>query len=190
MHHYQRNLALLYETPAELPVDRAPPKNNLRALVRSICAGGRRVLTEEESKRFLRNYKIPSTRTRLARNAEEAVRIADETGYPVVLKIASPDISHKTDVGGVVTGIDSAPRVVEVFETMVRQAKEAVPDALISGVTVQAMVRDIDYELILGAKKDKDFGAVILFGMGASAPGCSAISPSPCRHKTRRSPAA
>jgi len=166
MHRYQRNLELLYETPADLPVDQAPPKNNLKALIRAICAGGRRVLTEDESKRFLRNYKIPTTKTRLAKNVEEALGMAKETGYPVVLKIASPDISHKSDIGGVVTGIDSADRLTEEYGGLLERAKSACPGATIRGVTVQKMIEGIDYELILGAKKDRDFGAVILFGMG------------------------
>ena len=107
MYKYQRNLELLYETPGELPVDQAPPKNSLKALIRSICREGRKVLTEEESKRFLASYKIPCTPVRIARSADAAAAIAGQIGYPVVLKIVSPDIPHRSDAGGMALGIRS-----------------------------------------------------------------------------------
>ncbi|OPY63628.1 MAG: Succinyl-CoA ligase (ADP-forming) subunit alpha [Syntrophorhabdaceae bacterium PtaU1.Bin034] len=166
MYTYERNLELLYETPVELPVDLAPPKNSLKTLIRSICQEGRTTLTEEESKRFLTSYKIPSTPVRVARNVEEAMTLARRSGYPVALKIVSPDILHKTDVGGVVLGVSSDADMERKYADMMGKILERMPNARIIGVSVQKMVESIDYELILGAKKDKDFGAVILFGMG------------------------
>ena len=129
MYKYQRNLDLLYETPAELPVDQSPPKNSLKALIRSICMEGRTALTEEESKRFLTSYKIPSTSVLVARNAEEAVNMARHIGFPVVLKIVSPDILHKTDVGGVALGIRSEKQLEASYAEMMKRIAENVPHA-------------------------------------------------------------
>ncbi len=169
MYKYQRNLDLLYETPSELPVDQSPPKNSLKALIRSICKEGRTALTEEESKRFLTSYKIPSTSVRIARNVEEAVNMARHINFPVVLKIVSPDILHKTDVGGVALDIRSEKQLEEKYTEMMSHIAQNVPQARITGVSVQRMVEHVEYELILGTKKDKDFGSIILFGMGGVA---------------------
>jgi acetyltransferase len=107
MYNYERNLEILYETPADVPVDSAPPNNTLKALVRKILAEGRTILTEEESKRFLANYRIPTIRTHMVSNVEDAITVARSEGYPLVLKIVSPEISYKSDAGGVVLGISS-----------------------------------------------------------------------------------
>ncbi len=166
MYKYGRNLELLYETPAELPVDLAPPKSNLKALIRRVVKEGRTVLNEEESKRFLLNYGIPTTKPYISKNAEEAIRKAKGIGYPVVLKIVSPDITHKSDVGGVVVGIDSDEKLMEKYDRLNRRIKETAPYARIEGISVQKMIEQVDYEIMLGAKKDKYFGTIILFGMG------------------------
>jgi acetyltransferase len=92
--------------------------------------------------------------------------IATDLGYPVVLKIASQDILHKTDVNGVVPGIESSQVLKEQFQALVDRVRKAKPDARVDGVYVQKMLKNVDYELILGSKKDRDFGAVILFGLG------------------------
>ncbi len=168
MYKYGRNLELLYETPAELSVDQAPPKSNLKALIARLAKEGTTAVSEKDSKRFLSNYGIPTTKPYLAHNADGAVRLADEIGYPIVLKIASPQIIHKTDVGGVVTGIDSEKKLRSEYEAMMQRVKTKHPEAKISGVTVQKMIEKIDYELILGARKDRDFGSVILFGYGGT----------------------
>ncbi|HUV80117.1 MAG TPA: bifunctional acetate--CoA ligase family protein/GNAT family N-acetyltransferase [Candidatus Bathyarchaeia archaeon] len=166
MYRYARNLELLYETPAELPVDQAPPKHNLKALIRRSVKEGRTILTEDESKRFLMNYGIPVTRPYMAKNVEKAIRIANEIGYPVVLKIVSPEIVHKSDVGGVVRGIESEKRLRDEYEKLIERVKENAPAARIEGLAVQKMIENIDYEIIVGSKKDEDFGSIILFGMG------------------------
>ncbi len=163
---YARNLELLYETPEELPVDQAPPKHHLKAFIRRAVREGRTVLNEKESKRFLSNYGIPVTRIHEAADAEGALAAARETGYPVVLKIVSPDITHKSDVGGVATAICSDEALRREYEALLQRVQQTSPEARIAGVSVQRMMERIDYELILGAKKDKDFGSVILFGMG------------------------
>jgi len=169
MYKYGRNLELLYETPAELSVDQAPPKSNLKALIARLAKEGTTAVSEKDSKRFLSNYGIPTTKPYFAHNAEGALRLASEIGYPVVLKIASPEITHKSDVGGVVTGIDTDTKLKSEYEAMMQRIKAGHPHAKISGVTIQKMIEKIDYEIILGARKDRDFGSVILFGMGGTA---------------------
>jgi acetyltransferase len=166
MYRYGRNLELLYETPAQLSVDQAPPKSNLKALVARLAREGTVVVNEEDSKRFLSNYGIPTTKPYLARKVEEAVGHAGEIGYPVVLKIVSPDITHKTDVGGVATAIRSDEQLRKEYDALIQRVRRSRPEATVHGVTVQKMIEEIDYEIILGARKDRDFGTVVLFGMG------------------------
>jgi acetyltransferase len=166
MYKYFRNLKLLYETPAELPTDLSPPKHHLKTLIKRAITEGRKVLTEEESKRFLINYGIPTTKPYISRDVEDAVYMASKVGYPIVLKITSPDITHKSDIGGVLTGIVSDEELRAGYSSLIKKAKENVPEARMVGVSIQKMILNLDYELILGVKKDKDFGSVILFGMG------------------------
>jgi len=165
MYRYRQNLDLLYQTPEELSVDFSPPKSHLKVMVHK-AAKQRTALTQPEVDRFLDAYHIPRAKGRLAKNVEQASLIASELGYPVVLKIASQDILHKTDMGGVISGIDSAQTLKEKYQLLMDRAKKAKPDARIDGVYVQEMVKSIDYELIVGSKKDRDFGSIILFGMG------------------------
>jgi acetyltransferase len=168
MYRYRRHLDQLCETPDELPAYKAPLKNHLKELLKVAAKEGRILLNEEESKDFLSTYGIPTTVVQIAQDSEAAASIAEELGYPVVIKVVSPDISHKSDVGGVVVGIDSSAALKEAFEKLMERIKERAPAAAIKGVAVQKMFEDIDYELILGSKKDKDFGSVILFGMGGT----------------------
>jgi len=140
---YGRNLELLYETPAELPVDRAPPKNSLKALIRSICQEGRTVLTEEESKRFLTAYKIPATPLRIAHNLDELTAIGKQMDYPAVLKVVSPDILHKTDVGGIALSIRSLAELQTRYGEMIGTVGQKAPKARIAGVSVQKMVEPV-----------------------------------------------
>jgi acetyltransferase len=165
MYRYQRNLDQLYQTPHEFPVDFSPPKAHLKVVIRN-AAKTRRALTQPEVDRFLDAYAIPRVKGALAKSADQAASIAIDIEYPVALKISSQDILHKTDIGGVVTGLASAQAVKDSYKAIIERAHNAKPEARIDGVYVQKMVSNIDYELILGAKKDKDFGSVILFGMG------------------------
>ena len=166
LYHYQRSLEFQYETPGELPVDQGPSKNNLKAFIRRVFKEGRTVLNEEESSRFLTTYGIPVMKSETSRAAGEAISIANDLGYPVALKIMSPDILHRMDVGGVVTGITSENELQKEFEQLIERAKKYAPKARITGVAVQKMIEKIDYEIFLGAKKDKDFGSVIVLGVG------------------------
>ncbi len=166
MYQYKRNLELVYETPAELPVDSAPPKRPLTVILRNATKENREILTEKEAKDFLQHYGIPVVKTLVAVTADEAAALAAQVGYPVVLKILSPQIIHKTEAGGVVLDIGSEPELRKAFDQIMQRAKEYNPKAEIHGVTVQSMVKSQGYEVILGAKTDPLFGPVILFGMG------------------------
>ena len=168
MCRYKRHLDQLYETPAELPSHKAPSKGHLKELLRMALTEGRTLLNEGESKDFLKTYGIPVTMPQFVQGPEAAVSIAEKVGYPVVIKVVSPNISHKSDVGGVITGIDSSAALKEAYEKLMQRVKRRAPEAAITGVAVEKMITDVDYELILGAKKDKDFGSVILFGMGGT----------------------
>jgi acetyltransferase len=127
----------------------------------------RNFLNEVETKALLEEYKIPTTKTKLAKSAEGAAEIADLIGYPVVLKIQSPQILHKTDAGGVLLSLKNAEQVQEAFNRIVKNAKEYDPTASIEGVTVQKMVTlSGGIELIIGLKKDPIWGPAIIFGAG------------------------
>ena len=166
MYQYKRNLELLYETPEELPVDSVPPKRPLMVIIRNAAREKREILSEMEAKQLLEYFNIPVVKTLVAKTADEAVISASQIGYPVVLKILSPQIVHKTDAGGVVLDINSEAELRETFGNVVQRAKEYNPEAEIHGVTVQPMIKKRGYEIILGAKTDPLFGPVILFGMG------------------------
>jgi acetyltransferase len=166
MYQYQHNLELLYETPEELPVDSAPPRRPLQVTLQKAARENREILTETEAKQILEDYEIPVVKPRVATTPDEAANAAEQLGYPVVLKILSPQITHKTDAGGVVLDIESEARLREAFEQIVRRAKAYNPKAKIQGVTVQPMVKSKGYEVILGSKKDPLFGPVLLFGLG------------------------
>ncbi len=166
MYDYSRNLELLYETPGELPIDVAPAKHNLNALLRRVAATGRLVLTEEESKHFVTTYGMPIVRQSTAHSVEEALSAAADLGYPVVLKVVSHAITHKSAVGGVEVGVCSPDDLEGAYERVMTRVKASEPEAEIEGIAVQKMVRDIDYELMLGMKKDCQFGSVLLFGAG------------------------
>ncbi|MEM2280788.1 MAG: GNAT family N-acetyltransferase [Candidatus Bathyarchaeia archaeon] len=166
MYQYRRNLELLYETPEELPVDVSPPKLPIMTILRNAAVENREVLTEFEAKKILEFYNIPVVKTYVARDEDEAVAIASRIGYPVVLKILSPQIIHKTDAGGVALDLKNEDEVREAFKVITRNAKRYNPNAEILGVTVQPMIKKRGVEVILGSKKDIVFGPVILFGMG------------------------
>ncbi len=166
MYRHKRNLELLYETPEELPTDLSPPKNHLRLLIRKAAKEGRTALTEEEADKFLDAYMVPRAEAHIAKSPDEAASIASSIGYPVVLKAMSPDVIHKTDAGAVVIGVDSEDKLRSEYQRLIETVQEAVPKARIDGVYIQKLMMKIDYELILGARRDKDFGAVILFGQG------------------------
>lgn len=167
---YARNLTLLHETPRDIPVAFSFDRQRLRGVFESLLTEGAEILTESVSKAFLEAYGIPITKPFLARTAAQAAEVAKRIGFPVVMKIHSPQITHKTDVGGVMLNLATEQAVREAFEKLVRRAQEKRPDAQILGCTVQQMVSyPNSFELIIGTKRDPVFGAVILVGMGGVA---------------------
>lgn len=164
---YVRRRELLYVTPRDVPLAFTLERAALRAQFEELAASGQSVLSEDQSKALLVAYGIPVTQTARAATAEEAVRLADEIGYPVVLKVLSPQITHKTDVGGVVLDLANADAVRLAFDEIMRSTRERCADAELHGVTVQRMVVfSRGMELILGAKTDPVFGPVIMVGLG------------------------
>ena len=167
---YARNLSILHETPRDIPVEFTLDRQRLRGVFNTILTEGQDILSENVSKAFLEAYEIPVTKPHAARTADEAVEVAHQIGYPVVLKIHSPQITHKTDVSGVVLNLASDEAVRRTFDRMVAKAKQVRPDAEIRGVTVQQMITYPNgFELIMGTKKDPIFGSVIMVGMGGIA---------------------
>ncbi len=126
---------------------------------------GRTLLTEIEAKGFLKEAGLNVVDTRLARSEDEAVSIARELGFPVVLKIASPDVVHKTDAGGVKLNLKTSAQVAKAYEDIMRSVKEKHPLAKVQGVSVQKMAKP-GVEVIIGMSKDAQFGPVIMFGLG------------------------
>jgi acetyltransferase len=168
MYHYARNLENLYETPEDMALDVGTPKNHLKLLIRNAARAGRLVLSEDDSKKFLNTYRINVTLPHFAADANAAVSAASDMGYPVVMKIQSPDISHKSDVGGVQLNLQTPEAVRKAFQEMTDAIQLNIPGARIEGVTVQQMVTTYDYELIIGSKKDPTLGPVIIFGQGGT----------------------
>ncbi len=166
---YSENQQMLYETPREVPVSFQYDRHELRKKYLSEIFPKAKILNEDDSKILVNDYGIDTTHPTPAANEDEAVKIAEKKGYPVVLKIYSPDITHKSDVGGVALNIKNEEMVRATFRNMVKTAAEKRPDARIDGVTVQKMVDTKDgIELILGTKKDPVFGTVMLVGMGGT----------------------
>ena len=128
-------------------------------------AEGRTLLTEVESKQLLHDAGIAVTLSRLATSASEATTMAAEVGFPIVLKIVSGDIAHKSDVGGVALELADAAAVEAAYAAMMESVAEAAPDATIDGVAVQAMAEP-GTEVIIGTTTDPQFGPVMMFGLG------------------------
>jgi len=125
----------------------------------------RNVLTEVESKELLKKAGIPVVEAKLARSKKEAISISKEMGFPVVLKINSPDVVHKSDSGGVKLGLANATQVGKAYSEIISSIKQAYPEAQIQGVSVQPMASP-GVEVIVGISKDPQFGPVIMFGLG------------------------
>jgi acyl-CoA synthetase (NDP forming) len=126
---------------------------------------GRTILTEIEAKQVVKDASINVVETRLAKSTKEAVAISNDIGFPVVLKIASPDVIHKTDAGGVKVGLKNSAEVKKAYAEIMASVLKKYPKADIQGVAVQAMAKS-GIEIIIGMNKDDQFGPVIMFGLG------------------------
>jgi acetyltransferase len=167
---YHRNRQTLLETPRDIPLKFPLPREQLRQRLDEITRRNGDMLSEDDSKQLLATYGIPVAMPRAADSADAAVHVAGEIGYPVVLKVHSPQITHKTDVGGVALNLTNEAEVRAAFERITAAARRLRPDAEILGVTVQRMITAVHgVELILGVKRDPVFGPVMLVGYGGVA---------------------
>jgi acetyltransferase len=169
MWRYAENLRALYETPVPSadPADLASGRARAQALIESVRKTGRTILTESESKELLSCYGIPVVITKVAGTEAEAARLAREIGFPVVLKLYSETITHKTDVGGVQLNLADESEVRRAFKAIKTACSEKAGAQHFQGVTVQKMIKLSEaYEVILGSSIDPQFGPVLLFGMG------------------------
>lgn len=172
MWRYTDNLHSLYETPEFADEQEQVDRARAAEIIATARAKGRTLLTEVESKQLLAAYGIPTVETRVATSVEDAVSCADAMGYPVVLKVHSETITHKTDVGGVKLNLKDAAAVRAAFREIEESVREKAGSAnkdgqpAFLGVTVQPMVKLDGYELILGSSIDSQFGPVLLFGLG------------------------
>jgi len=170
MWQYDRNLRLIYETPS-LPTDsveETPNRHLVDEIVKHALSTGRSILTEYESKQVLAAYYIPTVNTMLAASEDDAVARAGEIGYPVVIKLNSETITHKTDIGGVQLNLPDENAVREAFRRMQAAVAEKAGAEHFQGVTVQPMAKLDGYELIIGSSIDSQFGPVLLFGTGGT----------------------
>ncbi len=168
MWRYTYNLRSLYETPSlgEGPELDETARTRVRQMILEVRSQARTLLNEFESKKLLSLYGIPTVDTRVAGSADEAVALARDLGFPVVLKVFSNSITHKTDAGGVKLNLPDETAVREAYHAIQSSVSEKVGASQFGGVTVQPMINREGYELILGSSVDPQFGPVLLFGSG------------------------
>jgi acetyltransferase len=170
MLEYRATQSNLLQTPTADPQEFSCDRAAVRRVIAAVHSEGRDILTEPESKIVLGAYGVPMVETIVASDPDAAVGAAERLGFPVALKILSPDISHKSDVGGVVLGLATADAVRAAMDGMLARVRSRKPAARIDGVTVQRMADGSGaFELIAGATVDAIFGPVILFGHGGTA---------------------
>ncbi len=183
MYKYYRNLTMLYETPGELSLKEMPLKNYLKVLMLRALREGRNVLTEEESKEFVLNYGIPGITLYTVRNQEDALAIAERIGYPVLLKMVSRHFGGGESGGPPIkSAVHSEQEMASKYRHLLKsiendnadpgepQSQGAEEPEASFNITVQKMVEKIDYEILLGSRKHKDFGSVITFSIGGVGP--------------------
>ena len=170
MVRYQRSREMLMETPPNIPEIFTPAPKAVQAIISNALSEGRQWLSEFEAKAVLSAYQIPVSDTRIVSSPEEAEAAAAEMNQTVVLKILSPDITHKSDVGGVALNLQTPALVKKSALMMLERIRQYRPDAKIEGFTIQPMIRRKNArELIVGVTDDIQFGPVILFGHGGTA---------------------
>jgi acetyltransferase len=167
MWKYTYNLRSIYETPESAEGEGAD-RGRVEEIVDRVRDSGRTILTEFEAKQVLAAYGIPTVRTEVARSPGEAVKLADRLGYPVVLKLDSETITHKTDVGGVRLNLQDSGEVRRAYEEMETSITENYGPEDFGGVAVQRMISLDGYELIVGSSPDPQFGPIMLFGSGGT----------------------
>lgn len=167
LYHYARHLELLFQTPEERNIEPSiRGKEKIKKIIQHALKENRTLLNEGEAKEIIEHYGIKTTRPLVATTEDEAISLAKKVGFPVVMKIHSPQITHKSDAGGVALNLDCEKTVKDAYKKMMKTVKQNAPDATIEGVTIQKMIDYKGGEFILGSKKDPVFGSVILFGLG------------------------
>jgi acetyltransferase len=166
---YAANQQLLLQVPAPLGRESAPDGDGARLIIEAALEAGQEWLNPAESKAVLAAFRIPIVRSLPAHSAAEAVTIAQEIGFPVVMKILSPGITHKSEVGGVRLGLASAPSVRENYQSMLAEVSRRRPEARLDGVLIEPMhAMRYGRELMVGVVRDEIFGPVISFGLGGA----------------------
>jgi acetyltransferase len=167
--NYSKNMEALYETPKEVPVSFHYDRQHLREKFVNDIFPKNKTLSVADAKAIINAYGIESTKPILATSADDAAATAKKIGYPVVMKIESPDVTHKSDIGGVILDIENEDILRASYIGMLERITSKNPDLRIDGVTIQKMIdKEDSVELILGIKKDPVFGTVILIGMGGT----------------------
>lgn len=169
LYRYKKNIEQLYETPTGSAPNIEPNWEKLDGIINDCLESKVKVMPEYKSKEFLKEYGIRVIKTSIAKNRKEALSKGREIGFPLALKVNSPDIVHKTDAGCVILGIRNEKSLFAAYDKAMKNAKEYNKKARIEGVTIQEYLENRDYEVIIGAKKDSIFGSVILFGMGGTS---------------------
>lgn len=169
-HHiskYYRNQKLLLQTPEPTRQHGRPEAEGAKMLIEALLAERRKVLSEMESKAILRAFRIPVAQTMVARTATEALLLAEQIGFPIAMKVDSPDLPHKSDAGGVRLNIKNAPAVRNAYHDIIETVQKRHPDAKINGVSIEPFLsRPNGRELMIGVFRDPIFGPVITFGAG------------------------
>lgn len=168
IYKYSENLKNLYETPSATPHAFSPKTDENRMIISQAISNNRKALTEIEAKSLLQNYEIPVVDSAVAQTARQAAKLGKEIGYPVAMKILSPDILHKTEIGGVKLDINNEEEASQAYNKIMTAVRRHEPQASVDGVLIEAMVEK-RYELLIGCRKDPLFGPAIVFGMGGVA---------------------
>lgn len=166
LYEYGKNIERLTQIPIRTDTRLIIHRETAGSIIKTALAENNTCLLENTAKTLLDAYGIPVNDTRIADTEEAALTISEQTGFPVVLKICSRDIPHKSDCNGVALDLKTGRDVLTAYRRIMENARRRFPDARITGVTVQAMQDRADVELIIGARKDPQFGPVIVFGMG------------------------
>jgi acetyltransferase len=167
---YRCNQELLMETPPSLPANFKPDREEARRIIEEALASGHEFMSEPEAKAVLASYGVPTVDTYITKSPQDARDKAQSMGFPIALKIISPQITHKSDVGGVVLNLETPEDVEKAAHDMLARVRKTFGDLEVSGFSVQTMVRRPGaHELIVGVVNDPIFGPVILFGEGGTA---------------------
>lgn len=151
----------------EFPIcpSRSKGNDDLTELIRKVSSQGRTIMLADETQKIAKRYGIPTPQGKSARNVSQALRIARDLGFPIVMKIVSQDIIHKSDIDGVKTGIESYSQIKETFKQLMKNSKRSRETVRISGVYVQKMVES-SLEFFVGGFRDTQFGPMVMFGLG------------------------